>query len=226
MSDSLLAAALSAITENTVITYDDYVTKKLGDHVFYDRLDQKSLHQSHLVGGEVPTSASTLSSDTPSDRSRFAIIVKLITNRTITLHVTKNETIDQLKKKVKDKEGISPEEQKLIFNGKALEGDRTLSDYKVVMNSTIYLVTRLLGGGHKALYLDPNQLAPGYNYDFTNINDNGVTFMRGNFEYKRPCGWNRIAINVLNKYENDIWLGASGSRKSSTSSVPNEWPGI
>ena len=56
MSNSLLAAALSAITNNTVITYDDYVKKKLGDYTHYDALDQKSLHQSHLVGGEVPTS--------------------------------------------------------------------------------------------------------------------------------------------------------------------------
>jgi hypothetical protein len=49
--------------------------------------------------------------------------------------------------------------------------------------------------------------------------------MRGNHEYKRPCGWNRIALNVLDKYENNIWLGV-GERKSATSSVENEWPGI
>src|SRR5256885_5029560 len=55
MSNSLLAAALSAVTSNTIITYDDYVTKKLGYEIQYDELDQKSLHQSHLVGGKVPS---------------------------------------------------------------------------------------------------------------------------------------------------------------------------
>src|SRR3954471_4049724 len=56
MSNSLLAAALSAITNNTVITYDDFVEKKFGDLIQYHELDQNSLHQSHLVGGKLPTS--------------------------------------------------------------------------------------------------------------------------------------------------------------------------
>src|SRR5436305_15314038 len=55
MSNSLLAAALSAVTQNTVVTYNDYVEKKEGDWRQYNELDQKSLHQSHLVGGNVPT---------------------------------------------------------------------------------------------------------------------------------------------------------------------------
>ncbi|CAG8643831.1 5032_t:CDS:2 [Funneliformis caledonium] len=49
--------------------------------------------------------------------------------------------------------------------------------------------------------------------------------MRGSFEYKRPCGWKRIALNVLDKYENNLWLGVGGNRRShSTNSVTNEWP--
>src|SRR5438270_9741020 len=55
MSNSLLAAALSAVTNNTVITYDDYLSKKLGYACEYNGLDQISLHQSHLVGGQVPS---------------------------------------------------------------------------------------------------------------------------------------------------------------------------
>ncbi len=56
MSNSLLAAALSALTENTIITHDDYAKRVNGDDAYYNELDQKSLHQSHLVGGRVPTS--------------------------------------------------------------------------------------------------------------------------------------------------------------------------
>ncbi|CAB5183209.1 unnamed protein product [Rhizophagus irregularis] len=62
-----------------------------------------------------------------------------------------------------------------------------------------------------------------YDYDFTNENDEGITFMRGNVEYKRPCGWNRIALSVLNKYEDNNWLGVK-NRRCLTSSVQNEWP--
>src|ERR1044072_8295821 len=92
MSNSLLAAALIAVTNNTVITYDDYVTKKLGDYTQYDALDQKSLHQSHLVGGEVPTS---VTNSVPKKYIKFrsfrkdnndgVIYVKMLTGKTITL---------------------------------------------------------------------------------------------------------------------------------------------
>ena len=45
--------------------------------------------------------------------------------------------------------------------------------------------------------------------------------MRGGFEYKRPYGWNRIAIKVLGKYSDDVWLGSDGIR---TNQSPGEWP--
>ncbi|XP_041822975.1 uncharacterized protein LOC121628127 [Melanotaenia boesemani] len=49
---------------------------------------------------------------------------------------------------------------------------------------------------------------PQYDYDFTNIKDGGMTFMRGNEQYFRPCGWNRAALHVTKKYDGgDRWLG-------------------
>jgi hypothetical protein len=53
MTNTLLAAALSAITNNTVISYDDYC--KGWNSGSYTKLDEVSLHQSHLIGGKVPT---------------------------------------------------------------------------------------------------------------------------------------------------------------------------
>ncbi|KAF7642366.1 hypothetical protein LDENG_00259240 [Lucifuga dentata] len=49
---------------------------------------------------------------------------------------------------------------------------------------------------------------PKYDYDFTNIKDGDTTFLRGNERYLRPCGWNRVALRVLQKYDGgDAWLG-------------------
>ncbi|XP_008302379.1 uncharacterized protein LOC103374120 [Stegastes partitus] len=49
---------------------------------------------------------------------------------------------------------------------------------------------------------------PQFDYDFTNIKDGDKTFLRGNEQYVRPCGWNRVALRVIKKYDGgDGWLG-------------------
>ena len=105
-------------------------------------------------------------------RGGMQLFVKTLTGKTVSIEVEEGESIEDVKAKIAEKEGIPPEQQRLIFGGQQLQDSKTLDDYDVGDDATLHLVLRLRGGivdkllGKEAMQVDE---------DFVKQNLQGLT---------------------------------------------------
>ncbi|CAG8536217.1 uncharacterized protein OCT59_005864 [Rhizophagus irregularis] len=216
---SLVASAISSIIKCPVKTYDECKADGLkidpAQILDLDTIYKKSLIRIKIKDIDPPKDV------TFSDNNKLIqIFVKpfeSLAGNSQSMFVDTSITVLEFKNVICAKFGTVIKMIRLIFNGKQLNDDKTLTSYNIQKGCTIQVLSKVVGG-HDFYVIRPDLLDPSYDRDFTNISDNGETFLRGMELYRRPYGWKRFALNVARRYGSDaIWLGSVG-----TSS--REWP--
>jgi len=146
------------------------------------------------------------------------LFIKKHAGRSIMIKVKLSDTVYGIKSAILAASGILPIQQDLRFAGHSLEDNKKISDYGIKNGYTIHLIIVF-----PISIPNPKMIDFKHNLDFTNMKDEGKVFMRGGWVYKRPYGWNKLALNIKDKYPDTAWLGGTEGLQR-TNAVKGEWP--
>jgi hypothetical protein len=145
----------------------------------------------------------------------YQIFVKPLAGGSHAMLVYPHTTILELKYKIQRELGYDVRPLRLVFSDKQLDDNKTLSSYNIRKSDTIQILFRVYGG-FNFYVIKKDFINPQFDFDFSKLADDGKVFTRGKELYRRPYGWNRIALNV-DKYGSDKkWLSNAGKS--------GEWP--
>ena len=225
-TSDILAAAFSSILKTHVISQAEFDNLKQQNPELARTAQALSLRHLYehtykwgALGGGTPASSAAVGGGGAGER--IQVFVKTLTGKTTEIFISTDATIFALKREIETELDWPAEQQRLIFADEQLENDKMVSDYSITNHSVLHIVLTLRTGGDSLYYIDGALLAPGYDYDFTNVTDGATKYYRGKFVYTRPCGWQRKAMKVIGEYGDNVWLGGGGIR---TDTTPGEWP--
>ncbi len=144
----------NCVTQEDDLSGEEEIDKKVRLNPYHSanrkRKEERSSRKSKLsprLGYQTPPAKeSNTQFSTPSTVQRnIRIIIKKLSGERFTLNMEPLETVDDIKNKIYESSGIPFDEQRLVFEGKQMQDDRTLSDYEVADGAVIYLVHRLRG---------------------------------------------------------------------------------